>query len=540
MTGADILIQSLKAQNIRCIVGMPGNQNIDIYDALLRAGGIDHYLIRNEQGATLIANGYARASGEVGVALTVPGPGATNASTGIVDAHTDCVPVLLITGGTEVAFNGRDRSKCFHGLDQAAFFAPITRFFARPERLEDIPEAVVGAFAALRAPRPGPAVIELPVDVAAAEGEADVPAYVDGYRHAPDPADLRRVAEVIARMERPAILTGGNTADANAASELRAFSEALNAPVLFSRLGKGVFPDSHPLSAGHCAAGLAKHILQRADGLIAVGCRFTQIDTSGWTMIMPSARVQIDPDPAELGREIPIDAGASGDLKQSLPALLDVLNGTGKLVNTWNDALDRSRREIARSRRPLPIMSAMRDSLEPDAVVSVDVTSIGYRSFDEFPVDHPRCFMYPCHSVTLGFAAPAAIGAKIAQPHRQVAAFCGDGGFQMTAFELATAAEHGIEVICVVINDGSLSAIRGAQAKAFNGRTIDTDMQTPRIADLARSMGARGVRVEEPDRFPAVFADVIGLEGPTVIEVVMQEQRDSLIRQVPWLYPDQA
>ena len=540
MTGADILIQSLKAQNIRCIVGMPGNQNIDIYDALLRAGGIDHYLIRNEQGATLIANGYARASGEVGVALTVPGPGAANASTGIVDAHTDCVPVLLITGGTEVAFNGRDRSKCFHGLDQAAFFAPITRFFARPERLEDIPEAVVGAFAALRAPRPGPAVIELPMDVAAAEGEADVPAYVDGYRHAPDPADLRRVGEVIARMERPAILTGGNTADANAASELRSFSEALNAPVLFSRLGKGVFPDSHPLSAGHCRAGLAEHILQRADGLIAVGCRFTQIDTSGWTMEMPSARVQIDPDPAELGREIHIDAGASGDLKQSLPALLDVLNETGKPVNTWNDALDRSRRKIARSRRPLPIMSAMRDSLEPDAVVSVDVTSIGYRSFDEFPVDHPRCFMYPCHSVTLGFAAPAAIGAKIAQPHRQVAAFCGDGGFQMTAFELATAAEHGIEVICVVINDGSLSAIRGAQAKAFNGRTIDTDMQTPRIADLARSMGARGVRVEEPDRFPAVFADVIGLEGPTVIEVVMQEQRDSLIRQVPWLYPDQT
>ena len=540
MTGADILIQSLKAQNIRCIVGMPGNQNIDIYDALLRAGGIDHYLIRNEQGATLIANGYARASGKVGVALTVPGPGAANASTGIVDAHTDCVPVLLITGGTEVAFNGRDRSKCFHGLDQAAFFAPITRFFARPERLEDIPEAVVGAFAALRAPRPGPAVIELPMDVAAAEGEADVPAYVDGYRHAPDPADLRRVGEVIARMERPAILTGGNTTDADAASELRAFSEALNAPVLFSRLGKGVFPDSHPLSAGHCRAGLAEHILQRADGLIAVGCRFTQIDTSGWTMTMPSARVQIDPDPAELGREIRIDAGASGDLKQSLPALLDVLNETGKPVNTWNDELDRSRRKIARSRRPLPIMSAMRDSLEPDAVVSVDVTSIGYRSFDEFPVDHPRCFMYPCHSVTLGFAAPAAIGAKIAQPHRQVAAFCGDGGFQMTAFELATAAEHGIEVICVVINDGSLSAIRGAQAKAFNGRTIDTDMQTPRIADLARSMGARGVRVEEPDRFPAVFADVIGLEGPTVIEVVMQEQRDSLIRQVPWLYPDQT
>ena len=539
MTGADILIRSLKAQNVRCIVGMPGNQNIDIYDALLRTGGIDHYLIRNEQGATLIANGFARASGEVGVALTVPGPGAANASTGIVDAHTDCVPVLLITGGTEVAFNGRDRSKCFHGLDQAAFFAPITRFFARPERIEDIPDAVRGAFAALRAPRPGPAVIELPMDVAAAKGEADVPSYVEGNRPAPDPADLRRVADVIARMERPAILTGGNTADANASSELRAFSEALGAPVLFSRLGKGVFPDSHPLSAGHCRARLAKNVLRRSDGLIAVGCRFTQIDTSGWTMEMPSLRVQLDPDPAELGREITIDAGAAGDVRQSLPSLLEVLDETEKPVSAWKETLDRARGEIALSRRPLPIMSAMRAGLDAHAIVSVDVTSIGYRSFDEFPVEHPRCFMYPCHSVTLGFAAPAAIGAKLAQPHRQVAAFCGDGGFQMTAFELATAAEHGIEIICVVINDGSLSAIRGAQAKAFNGRTIDTDMQTPRIADLARSMGARGVRVDDPDRFPVVFADVVGLEGPTVIEVVMQIQRDALIRQVPWLYPDQ-
>lgn len=539
MTGADVLIRSLKAQSVRCIVGMPGNQNIDIYDALLRNGGIDHYLIRNEQGATLVANGFARASGEVGVALTVPGPGAANASTGIVDAHTDCVPVLLITGGTEVAFNGRDRSKCFHGLDQAAFFSPITRFFARPERIEDIPAAVTGAFSALRAPRPGPAVIELPMDVAAATGDTEVPAYVEGCRPAPDPTDLRRVAEVIARMERPAILTGGNTADADATSELRALSETLNAPVLFSRLGKGAFPDSHPLSAGHCRARLARNVLRQSDGLIAVGCRFTQIDTSGWTMEMPALRVQLDPDPAELGREVSIDAGAAGDLKQALPALSEMLDAMEVRVGLWKETLDRARGEIARSRRPLPVMSAMRERLDADAIVSVDVTSIGYRSFDEFPVDRPRCFMYPCHSVTLGFAAPAAIGAKLAQPHRQVAAFCGDGGFQMTAFEMATAAEHGIEIICVVINDGSLSAIRGAQAKAFSGRTIDTDMQTPRIADLARSMGARGVRVDDPDRFPVVFADVIGLEGPTVIEVVMQKQRDALIRQVPWLYPDQ-
>jgi acetolactate synthase-1/2/3 large subunit len=194
--------------------------------------------------------------------------------------------------------------------------------------------------------------------------------------------------------------------------------------------------------------------------------------------------------------------------------------------------------EIQNDRPPLPVLSAMRDVLQEDAIISVDVTSIGYRSFDEFPVDRPRTFMYPCHSVTLGFALPAALGAKLSCPETQVAAFCGDGGFQMTAYELATAAEHGIGVVCVVINDGSLSAIRGSQAKTFEGRTIDTDMQTPRLADLARAMGARGLRVDDPDRFPAVFSDIIGLEGPSVIEVMMQDQRDHLISRVPWLYPD--
>jgi acetolactate synthase-1/2/3 large subunit len=538
MTGGEILIESLKAQGIGCIVGMPGNQNIDIYDALLRSGGIEHYLIRNEQTATLIANGYARASGEAGVALTVPGPGATNASTGIVDACTDCVPVLLVTGGTEVVHNGRDRSKCFHGLDQAAFFAPIARAFARPERIEDIPDAVVGVFKALRAPRPGPAVIELPTDIAAAEGEVDIPSRVAGDRPAPDPEAVRRASEILSSMARPVILAGGNTIAAEATAELRTLAEALNAPVVLTRLGKGAFPDGHPLCASHCRAKLARRVLEHADGLLAVGCRFTQIDTSGWTISLPQRRVQLDPDPAEIGREVPVDAGVVGDLKQALPMLLEVQKELGIPETAWNSRLDRMRREVAADRPPLPIMSAMREVLEEDAVVSVDVTSIAYRAFDEFEITHPRAFLYPCHSVTLGFAVPAAIGAKLACPHRQVAAFCGDGGFQMTAYELATAAEHGIEVVFVVINDGSLSAIRGAQTVAFEGRVIDTDMQTPHIADMARALGARGIRVEDPDRFPAIFADVMGLEGPTVIEVMMQDRRDDIIRQVPWLYPD--
>ncbi|MDP6037598.1 MAG: thiamine pyrophosphate-binding protein, partial [Candidatus Latescibacteria bacterium] len=206
MTGADILIACLQAQKVDSLTGMPGNQNIHLYDAVLRADNLRHILIRHEQGATLIANGYARASGRVGVALTVPGPGATNASTGLVDAHTDCVPVLLITGGTEVALDGRDRSKCFHGLDQETFFKPITRFYARPKSIEEIPAAVTGAFKTLRAARPGPAVIELPTDIAATQGTAEIPPYVEKECLNPNTTEIERVAQSLQKSQRPVIL----------------------------------------------------------------------------------------------------------------------------------------------------------------------------------------------------------------------------------------------------------------------------------------------------------------------------------------------
>lgn len=534
MTGGEVLIECLKAQDVRDIVGMPGNQNIWIYDAILQRGGIEHRLIRNEQGATLIANGYARASGKVGVALTVPGPGSTNASTGIVDAHTDSVPVLLVTGGTEVAFDRRDRSKCFHGLDQGAFFAPITGAFERPTCVDEIPGAVTRVFEALRAPRPGPAVLELPVDVAAQEGNADIPARIESPINKPDEKKLAKVAETIATFERPVIIAGKNVSEAAACDGLRALAEKLGAPVTLTRLGKGALSDRNTLNVGHCAGKAARAIYEQADGLIAVGCRFTQIDTRSWSLAFPDRCVQLDPDPAELGKEKDIECGAAGDLTRSL----DTLVAQVKPVDAaWGQHAQKIRAEVVESRPPLELVAHVREQVDDDAIFVVDVTSVGYRTFDELPIYGPRDFLYPSHSVTLGFALPAAIGAKIACPDRQVIAVCGDGGYMMTCFELATAVEHNLNMTVIVSNDGSLSAIRGAQAKAFDGRVIDTDMHVPRIADGAMTTGARGIRVD-PERFDAVFDDTFGLEGPTVIEVMLQEQRDAIIKRVPWLYPD--
>ncbi len=535
MTGGEILVSCLEAQGVRMLVGMPGNQNIWIYDALLRSP-IQHVLIRSEQGATLIANGYARASGDVGMALTVPGPGATNASTGIVDAHTDSVPVLLITGGTEVAYDGRDRSKCFHGLDQEAFFAPITHAFERPKTPEEIPGAVERAFSALRSARPGPAVLEIPVDVAATQAEVEIPKRVTTRLTPFDTDEITRVQKAMDNYSRPVILIGKTVIDSGSADEVIALSTAIDAPILFTRLGKGAISDRHPSVMGHCHAKVGRAILNEADGLIAIGCRFTQIDTRSWQLPIPDRLVQLDVDPDELGREYDIEAGASGHLPSSLRQLTELL-GSGHKPE-WQSWIASTVESIRSELPPLELFTAIRKHTDENAIFCVDVTSFGYRTFDELPIYEPRTFLYPCHSVTLGFGLPAAIGAKLARPDRQVVAFCGDGGYQMTSFELATAVEHGITLTIVVINDGSLSAIRGSQAKAFDGRIIDTDMHVPRLAEAAQAFGARGLRVENPDRFEAIFADVIGLEGPTVIEVMMTEQRDQIIQRVPWLYPD--
>ena len=252
MRGGDLLVECLKAQGVRCIFGMPGTQNLQIYDSLLRrgAGAIDHYLVRHEYGATVMADGYARAGGDVGVALTVPGPGASNASTGLLQAYTDCVPVLLITGQHDSRHYGRDPAKLFHGLDQMSFFEPITRYREIARTAADIPRVVEQAFRVLRAPRPGTAMLEFPQD--AVTGPADglevpdrVPSLSAG---APDEALLREAARSLGAASRPVLLAGNAVITGRARKQLRALAEKLRAPVVATRRGKGALPEDHELA----------------------------------------------------------------------------------------------------------------------------------------------------------------------------------------------------------------------------------------------------------------------------------------------------
>ena len=534
MRGGDLLIECLKAQGVGCIFGMPGTQNIRIYDSLLRCGGdgLGHLLVRHEYSATIMADGYARATGDVGVALTVPGPGASNASTGILQACTDSVPVLLITGQHESKHYSRDPSKHFHGLDQLSFFAPITRYRASVRSVEEIPAQIEKAFAAMRSPRPGPALLEFPQDVITAEGNAAVCPRVEHQpAPAPDEALVQTAAARLRAARRPLLLAGGAVIASGARAELRRLSETIHAPVATTRRGKGALPEDHELALCDLNGYLGQQALAAADCTVAVGCRFTSIDTNNWTREFPRPLLQLDPEESEIGREYECDAGVPGDLRASLRGLAEA---AGPPTCQWSGLLEEWRGRFE-AQPPLPLLPEIREVLPEEGILSVDVHGIGYSVFSEYPIADPRTFIYPCIGVSLGHAFPAALGAKVAHPERPVVCFSGDGGFLMGSFELATAVRYGINVVSVVVNDGALTAIKGSQQRDCEGRTIDTELTNPDFVAFARSFGAHAERVEDLAGFGAALERGLAAERPAVIEVVLRERHQEIISWITWL-----
>ena len=496
------------------------------------SGVIDHYLVRHEYAATQMADGFARATGEVGVAITVPGPGASNASTGILEAFTDCAPVLLITGQSDSSLYSKHPSKMFHGLDQMRFFESITKYCAIAHTVAEIPVVVENAFKAMRNGRPGPTMLEFPMDVVTGEGDVRIPPRVERSELSPpDDADLSTAVETIRNAKMPLIFAGSAVFHSNARNELRLLAEKLNAPVIVTRNAKGVLSEDHPLALQICYGYLGREALQRADCLIGIGPRFTSIDSRNWSLELPQPFVQIDEDPNEIGLEYPCDIGVVGDLKLTLQALIeDVAPGE----NGWDAVLPELRATFD-AQPPLPVIHELQDVLPRDTIYAIDVHALGYASFAEFPIYDPRTFLYPNIGVALGHAYPAAIGAKVAYPDRPVICFSGDGGFLMGAVEMATAMKYGINVVAIVVNDGALSAIKGSQLKGCEGRTIDTDLLNPDFVEFAQSFGVYAKRVEDLGGFKDALRDALAAEKPALIEVMLQEKQDDIINVIGWL-----
>jgi acetolactate synthase-1/2/3 large subunit len=519
MNGGELFVECLKAQGVEAIFGMPGGHLDAVYEGLYKNRDlIRHYVGRHEGGLAFMADGYARAKGDAGVCMTVPGPGANNASVGVGEAYTACSPVLLITGQNPSHLAKKDPGKMFHGLDQATAFAPMTKRIELVRDVKDIPGAVNRAFGALRSGRPKPVLIELASDALNAKAEnLPIPARNNGVRPAASPASVQAAIQLIEKSRRPFILAGGGINHTRATAELLEFASLLNAPVATTAMGKGGMPEDSPRSLRVFRSKITQTAMNESDLLIAIGTRFTYRDTSYWSMEIPQPLLHIEADPAEINKDYPATVGVGADPKCVLQQLNAELKHI-KRTDGWGDSVTELHRQAASVERPR-IIADLRDAMPRDAILTVDVHMTGYAALHNFTVYEPGTYIFSGVYVAMGIGLPAAIGAQIAHPNRKVVALCGDGGFLMNSPDLATAVKYNLPIVTIVMNDNMLTSIERGQVNRF-GASIGVKLVNPDFVKFAEAFGAVGLRVEDEADFRPTLEKALALDKPSVIEVI--------------------
>src|SRR6188474_418690 len=544
LTGAQILWESLVREGVTDVFGYPGGAILPAYDAMLKYP-IRHVLVRHEQGATHMADGYARASGKVGVAIATSGPGATNMVTGIATAMMDSVPIVCITGQVGSKLIGSDG---FQETDITGVTLPITKHNYLVTRAQDLAPAVREAFHIAASGRPGPVLIDITKDAQQSSCDFNWEAAAPKPHARPEwvvnSASIARALELINSAERPVILAGHGIMVSNAETVVRPFAERAEIPVAMTLLRPGGVPASHPLNLGmmgmHGEAWVNTAI-QEADLLLAFGMRFDDRVTGNLKTYAPNARkVHIDIDPAEIGKNVKVDVGIVGDLRDVLENLLPgVSNGQRK---AWLHHIDELKGDSAvRDIQKLPddghlyaahVIHDIWRATEGNAVVVTDVGQHQMWEAQYYHHDEPRSLITSGGLGTMGFALPAAIGAKMACPEKEVWVVAGDGGFQMTMPELATIAQEKLDIKVAIINNGFLGMVRQWQEFFYERRYAATPLLSPDFVKIAEAFGLAGRAISRRgDVVPAVEA-ARAHTGTTILEFRV-EQEDSVYPMVP-------
>jgi acetolactate synthase-1/2/3 large subunit len=546
LTGAQILWECLVREGVTDVFGYPGGAILPAYDAMLDYP-IRHVLVRHEQGATHMADGYARASGRVGVAIATSGPGATNMVTGIATAMLDSSPIVCITGQVGSRLIGSD---AFQEIDITGITLPVTKHNYLVARADEVAKAVREAFLIAKSGRPGPVLIDITKDAQQSTCEFDWDAaapVVPGWRRAPEAADtaLREAAALINAAERPVIFAGHGVLISGAMASLQALAERAHVPVAMTLLGIGGFPASHPLNIGmmgmHGEAWVNLAI-QEADLLIACGMRFDDRVTGNLRTYAPHARkIHIEIDPSEINKNVPVDVPLVGDLGDVLTRLQPLVNASDRAV--WMHRIAALKGDSAvRDIQSLPddghlyaahvINDLWRATRNTDTIV---VTDVGQHQMWEAQYYHheaPRSLITSGGLGTMGFAVPAAIGAKRARPEAEVWAVVGDGGFQMTMCELATSVQDGIDIKVAIVNNGYLGMVRQWQEFFYERRYAATPLTGPDFVKLAEAFGIRGIAVTNRAGVLPSVAEARAHPGPVVIDYRV-EQEDTVYPMVP-------
>ncbi|MEV0903007.1 acetolactate synthase large subunit [Actinoplanes sp. NPDC049802] len=538
-TGAGALVRSLEALGVEVAFGIPGGAILPAYDPLFDSK-VRHILVRHEQGAGHAATGYAQATGKVGVCIATSGPGATNLVTPIADAYMDSVPIVAITGQVGRSFIGTD---AFQEADIQGITLPITKHNFLVQNPEELPRTLAEAFHLAATGRPGPVLVDIPKDVLQAQTMFSWPPALDlpGYRPTlhPHGKQIREAARLIAAARRPVLYVGGGVHKAGATDGLRKLAELTGIPVVTTLMGIGAFPDSHPQHLG--MPGMhgtvpAVYALQKADLLVTLGARFDDRVTGKLDSFAPDAKVvHADIDPAEIGKNRHADVPIVGDARHVIDELIAAVSssagGTDQYAAWWSTLND------IRERYPLGYEEPTDGSLAPQYVIerigelvgsdAIYCAGVGQHQMwaSQFiKYEKPGTWLNSGGAGTMGYAVPAAMGAKVARPDTEVWAIDGDGCFQMTNQELATCALEGIPIKVAVINNGNLGMVRQWQTLFYDGRYSNTELGThkhriPDFVKLAEALGCVGLRCESKDDVDKVIKQAMEInDAPVVID----------------------
>ncbi|MFF2489054.1 thiamine pyrophosphate-binding protein [Microbacterium sp. NPDC058062] len=550
------IVRYLEARDVEHVFGLCGHTNIALLAALEKSDRISFVNVRHEQIAAHAADGYARVTKRAGVVLTHLGPGLTNAATGVANAALDSIPLVVIAGDVPTHYFGKHPHQEINLHADAAQYEIYRPFVKRAWRVDQphlIAEVLDKAFTLAESGRPGPVLVDVPMDVFSAEVDlASFDKVVGSTRALAKPSLDEAAAERIVRnlldAERPVLYVGGGIIAADASAELAEFAELLSLPIAHSLMGKGAVPDDNPLvlgMTGFWGTAFTNETTRTADWILALGTRFAEADSSSWyaeyTFDIPATRLmQIDIDPAELGRNYPLEVGALADLKSALAVLVRVarrLAPTGVRRDGLRAKIAESRSAVKRENapaqasdawpmRPERILSETRDVLPDDAIITTDVGWNKNGVGQQFDILTPGTFLTPGGFATMGFGAPAAVGAKIARPDRVVVSLVGDGGFGQNPAVLTTAREENVAVVWVVMNNNAFGTIAGLEKAAFDTTygTVFGSAEDPMYTDfaaIARAYGITGIKVESAAEFRPALERAIALGGPVVIDVSM-------------------
>lgn len=539
LKGSEILGQCLIKEGVKHLFGYPGGSVIPIFDFLYDAP-IKFFLTRHEQAAAHAADGYARSTGKVGVCLATSGPGAANLTTGIATAHMDSVPMVAITGQVKTSLIGND---AFQEADVLGITRSISKHNFLVKDVNELAKTVKEAFYLAKSGRPGPVVIDLPVDIQMQSANFDYSGPVDIRSYRPTyfghPGQIRKAVRLIQNAKRPVIIAGGGVILSGASSQLLKFAEKINAPVTETLMGLGGFPSTHELSLG--MPGMhgtvyANMAITESDLLISVGCRFDDRVTGKLDGFAPGAKIiHIDIDPTSISKNISVDVPIVGDAKNILGQLNEEIN-TGKFsgFKDWHKKIKEWKKK-----HPLAYSKSKKGKIKPQYVVeefynqtkgaAIVATEVGQNQMwaaQFYKIDFPRHFLSSGGLGTMGYGFPAAIGAKVANPNKQVINIAGDGSIQMNIQELATVKSYNIGVKVAILNNGYLGMVRQWQELFYNRRYSGTVLDNPDFVKIAQGYGVKGIRIKKDNKVKPAVSEILAHKGPVLADFWVEEEEN--------------